>query len=829
MIRSRAHTLMLGLCAASVAGGCGGGDQDRNSGGLCRQVEQALPSGQAPRLLLSPELMQRLRDRAKANDPAWSELSSKCEQLSTSTVHPPSGPAYGPKTTTIASGYQGDGYLDPVLSLALCYRTLAGTNDAKANQYAAAGAKVLEAMSTPQSQGGAKPSTDHGYGIRNYGVGIALGYDWLRPALSASTKQKAISTLADWIGWYDDEGFINDHPIANYFIGYLLAKTFGSLAIEGDDPKGAVWFADVSTRLWAQIVKPKYAAYMKGGGWPEGWGYGPRAVRGVAEFFWAVKTAKNLNWATELDQVADQADYVSHFAWPALNRMDDQGTVRSGIALAPSALLTTSLATALWHIGSPEAPIATSFAADVIQTAPDDRAEWQKFLYWDPTLPKSSYKARTPSYLASGPGHASMRSSWDADAVWGAFSGGRYINAPDSGEQMFNAGGLSVVVGGEPLLVNPTGWIPHTANTAGEDFVYQDSWGGGGRRLYNTFFVNDASNPYNPGQNTADPATSKAALDRYEDGGAYVRVRGTGLEDQYGASGSHPVQSFDRDLVFVRPASFVIHDRTTVTSASADRWLAFHVAKSPSSASTAGPGMRRYDIAGSSGALGSLVSVLPENVTPASVALPGGTTRIELHAPSSGAAQSWLNVVRANAEPSNPKRLSASDGSVLSGAMHGVELHDATDQVVLFAIDPAAPPSSVSYRVAPLAEAEHVLVDVAPSPTGYSVTTQPSAGGFTVSVAPGGPFDPSADGVLHFTLSASGQPEAPSVPPPPPPSGSGGSGGSGGTAGSSGASGGSGAVPIPCSERSPCVDDTEPSAPGSGHDGRPYPLNLGGC
>ena len=145
-------------------------------------------------------------------------------------------------------------------------------------------------------------------------------------------------------------------------------------------------------------------------------------------------------------------------------------------------------------------------------------------------------------------------------------------------------------------------------------------------------FANDPSNPYNPGQNTADPASSKAALDRFEEGGAYVRVRGGGLEDQYGASGSHPVQSFSRDLVYVRPGSFVIHDRTQVTSASADQWLAFHVPKAPASTPTTDAGMRRWNVPGSAGTLGSIVSVLPEDVVSSSVALPGGATRIELHA-----------------------------------------------------------------------------------------------------------------------------------------------------------------------------------------------------
>ena len=90
---------------------------------------------------------------------------------------------------------------------------------------------------------------------------------------------------------------------------------------------------------------------MTGGGWPEGWGYGPRAVLGVAELLWAVKTAKGLDWGTELPQARDQAQYLTHFAWPSLLRMDDHGTVRSGNALKPSTALVSGLATILQRFG----------------------------------------------------------------------------------------------------------------------------------------------------------------------------------------------------------------------------------------------------------------------------------------------------------------------------------------------------------------------------------------------------------------------------------------------------------------------------------------------
>ena len=153
-------------------------------------------------------------------------------------------------------------------------------------------------------------------------------------------------------------------------------------------------------------------------------------------------------------------------------------------------------------------------------SAGDDRSSWEQFLYSDPALPTTAYTSAPLSYSASGPGHVAMRSAWTKSAVWGALHSGAYINAAYSGEQGFEAGSLSVVVGGPPLLVNATGWIPKVAGTAGEDFVYEDSWGSGKRRLYNTFFVDDSTDPGNPGRTRraratrrlTSSATMKAAL-----------------------------------------------------------------------------------------------------------------------------------------------------------------------------------------------------------------------------------------------------------------------------------------------------------------------------
>ncbi|WP_394846669.1 hypothetical protein LZC95_04280 [Pendulispora brunnea] len=669
--------------------------------------------------------------------------------MTTATMNPPSGTAY-PSGNAVGQGYQGEEYLPPIMSLGLCYRV---TNDTAAQQnYGAAGSRLLEAMSTPAGSGGQQPSTDSGYGIRNYGVGMAFGYDWLYPALSSSTRQRVIDSLNTWIDWYDASGFSRDQPIGNYFAGYLLAKTATALATDGENSKASAYFDDVNSRLWGKLVKPAFQRSMAGGGWPEGWGYGPKAVRSVIEFLWAAKTARNLDWINEVPQARDQANYLSYFAWPSLKHMDDQGTVRAGTNIAPSASLASAIATVLGELGDAAASRARSFAADIIATN-DDRSPWQKFLYWDPSAAKAPYQDANLSYLAKGPGHVAMRSAWKADAVWGALESGTYINAPDSGEQMFNQGNLSITVGDAPVLVNGTGWIPQVAGTNGEDFVYQDSWGKKSRTLYNTFFVADSNNPYNPGQAAMSPDQAQTRVERYEEGGLYTRARAADVEQMY-KGGS--IKNFTRDLVYLRPGTFVLFDRTSVASGSSDQWMAFHVPAAPAIVTTAGG--KRFDVA-VTGSAGSVHTLLPRNANVQSVSLPGGVVRLEEHS-AAGADQQWLTVINAGGAAPEQVRLSAADGNVSGGNVVGVSVLSARNQVVLFPGDAAdtSTTKNARYTVRQSADADHVLVDVAPG--NYSVTASGSGGNLTVDVKQGGSLQASAQGQLCYSVSMSGEVKA---------------------------------------------------------------------
>src|SRR5205814_232013 len=96
------------------------------------------------------------------------------------------------------------------------------------------------------------------------------------------------------------------------------ATATAALATDGDNDKASTYWDDVTTRMWGKLVKPQFTSMMAGGGWPEGWEYGKKAVLSVVEALWATNTATGLDWWKELPLARDEAAYAMHFAWPSL-------------------------------------------------------------------------------------------------------------------------------------------------------------------------------------------------------------------------------------------------------------------------------------------------------------------------------------------------------------------------------------------------------------------------------------------------------------------------------------------------------------------------------
>jgi hypothetical protein len=464
-----------------------------------------------------------------------------------------------------------------------------------------------------------------------------------------------------------------------------------------------------------------------------------------------------MDWASALPFAHDEASYLRSFAWPSLKHMDDQGTVHSQARLAPSVSAARILAGILEYSGDSGAALARSYVADLAATNGDDGDLWEKFLYADPTLPMQPYTATPPSYLAGGPGHLAVRSAWQKDAVWGTLVAGPYIDAPDSGEQLFNQGSIAVVQGDQPILVNATGWLPQAGGSAGETFVYDDTWGKKTRLLNNTFYVAGMV------QDGVAPAVSQTHVDKYEDQGVFVHARGLHIGDMYGGAGMGVAQ-FTRDFAYLRPGVFVVYDRTTVGTAS-DQWLAWHMPVQPTSAMTTEATQSRFDVVVQGSIIGSVRTLLPRSATPTTVNLVNGAAwRLEMHAPTQAAAQDWLTVVTAGGKVPEQTRLSSTDGNVIAGSLVGVHVLSASrNAVVLFGADHAATAttSGATYVVAQTADADHVIFDMAPSPTGYAATATASNGKLTIVVAPGGPFAVTPQGTLSFIVQMQGTVAAP--------------------------------------------------------------------
>lgn len=622
----RALAILLGIAAAAT---------------LPVRDAAAAPAAH-PRLLLTAQRLAALRTRAANGDADWQALRAVCDGYDGATPKafdsndPPgdsgpgsamrsdqSGPQIGPE-------YRGWGYFQPVVSLALCAVVLRTSDAAAAASYAHTAIGAMRAASTPPGEPGA-PDPNNGYGIRTVVPMLAIGFDWLYDDLSADDRERIVAAINRWVDAYESSGFEAEFPQGNFFAGYYDAKALDALATEGDnsDPSSA-WTGGGDAFLdhtHNAMVQPYYALNLAGGGWPEGWQYGPFSVVGMSLPALAAQSAKGYDLVQRkgphpyLYPVANAA-LLPYLLWPDMQTLEDSDWVDASGTRDPTRIARWLLpfeTGVLEQLHDPAAPVLQSFTAaeDALQSDhPDDgdgpAGPWMRFLFWDPAAPRSDYHALPLSHYAPGIEDLVTRSSWRDDAVWSLLRGGPYVNYPDNGEEFDDKGALVVVNGALPFLVNAwtalqrdtPGFDPATGGDGNRygDPLYADLFGGGGRTVFNVFYAADPAGPGQVGllrRETAGFAGGNTAqMSGYEDGGSYVVVRDGGLEQNYPTYGEQPVRSWTRDVTYLRPGVFVVFDRTTVADAGHDRWMAWHLPSDPLAGEVLGqsPGVRRYDI-----------------------------------------------------------------------------------------------------------------------------------------------------------------------------------------------------------------------------------------
>ena len=159
--------------------------------------------------------------------------------------------------------------------------------------------------------------------------------------------------------------------------------------------------------------------------------------------------------------------------------------------------------------------------------------------------------------------------NWGATATWASLRASAFVDYDGASEQGFDAGGLAIVRGGTPLLVNRFGFIDSAfpgTQTDENDLLNELFSGGNPRRIYNTFYNGTTGQIPVEVDNSPAPGTRVA---RFEDGGSWVTLAADHLADVYPSADG--VSAWTRELVYLRPGQFVVYDRTTVSTVSAWR------------------------------------------------------------------------------------------------------------------------------------------------------------------------------------------------------------------------------------------------------------------
>ena len=749
-----------------------------------------------PRLLLDGTTLAALRGRATASNPQWTALKAKCDSYIGGTVEYPTGNAY-PDLPNLGQGYQGSDYVPALLAEGMCYQVLKTSNASAAASYGAKAVDILMKMSAPGSQS-QPPCTDSGYGMRFYGVGMGLGYDWVYDLLTPTQRTQVYTTANAWItAWEAANGcadFEYAHPQSNYYAGYFHAKAAIALATYDENPSAPAEWDDWLNNQFAKRVQPYYQQHLLGGGWPEGYAnYAPLGILNMTLPLREVKTATGqdlVHAAAPYSYPLDSAEYAMHFTWPSRTYFDDRDTNHSDSNSQPPGTtqvgLFQQLLGALAYWGSPHTAIFRQYLADVdAATSGYGYAdEWLRFLSLDPAGTTAPVSGLPLSYFAPGLGAVAARSDWGTGAAWMSFRAAPYANNPEQGEEYFDQGSLALVRGGTPLLLNAAGWLVHNPNgTSDENLVYTDNFGSfssgnvysGNRQIYNIFYVRNLSNgapteQYGQFDSTTESNQASTKVAAFEDGSSYVYVLATGLQDMYRSFAAGPaVTNWSRQIVYLRPDRFVVYDRTTAGNAGYDQYLAWHFPANPTG-STTGSGGNRLDVTYGGSYAGAMITVLPQNATLSTKAMypssnPAKAWQVQVRSPVAGASQQWLTVFDLSTASSTVA--SAKPVTVVQGGILGVQLAAVDGSAVVVSSTGAAGTplgGTIGYTVDNYA-ALHVITDLAPS-TGYTVNVATNGNQQTITVTPGGSVISSAHGVLSFTVNGNSV-QPPTLRPPP--------------------------------------------------------------
>jgi len=476
------------------------------------------------------------------------------------------------------------------------------TGDAKYGKYAVSFVDGEVAEDEQKIAKGEKPSAefDSYLVVGSRVTDIMLTYDWCFDLLSPSQKKRwlAYADQAVWNVWNPEDavwagkrrkwtGWAIDNPNNNYYSSFLEATMVLGLAARGELPRADKWVKDFREKHIGDELGPTFDRDLTGGGSREGTGYGNEMRRLFRLYdWWESSTGENLTNLTSHTKAS--LFYAIHTLLPTLDRVapiGDQARESTAVLFDSHRDYVQTL-TYLFR-RDPLAGFGQWYLThSSVKQMDRPYMVFYDLLYQQNDVAERPFSELYPAYYASGAGHLFARSSWQEDATW-----------------------LGFLVG--PLTES------HAHRDLGSFMIFKNEW-----------LASDAVIESSSGLRKEEGAHNLVELTQ---GGKTVSMQNNmsaklmALEDNpdflYAADDVTPmyvdrggVSLVQRELVFIKPDTFVVFDRVNAKSPIAKTWH-LNTPYKPAAKGNA------VSIQGKKSSLGVTV-LLPHGAKPTTVASP---------------------------------------------------------------------------------------------------------------------------------------------------------------------------------------------------------------
>lgn len=463
--------------------------------------------------------------------------------------------------------------------------------------------------------------------IGGYIGSLAMTFDWCYSSLSAAQRTRWINyaNQAVWNVWHHEDavwggvaypwsGWSVDNPANNYYYSFLRATMLLGLATQQDNPLAATWLTKFREEKIGNQLIPMFNAQLSGGGSREGTGYGT-AMKGLFALYdiWEASTGERIADLTPHTKAS--IPYLMHETVASLDRIAPIGDhARDSTAALFDYHREYGLLLAWLYRDDPLAsPLRGWLASNAVPQMGNYFEYVHDFLYRDPGQPSTALSTLGTSYFASGVGDLFSRSSWATDATWMSMRMGPYTESHAHHDQL-------------SFLINRDGWLAYDANIDSHSGIEQSE------EMHNLVRIEHGGTQRR--QREGYSSTVQALADNAAF--TYAAADATALYDP------NFVNLVQREVVFLKPNTFVIYDRVNAGAGSTFTWQLSSPIEPVAAAGTATYG---------SPAAMRVRTIVPAAVTQSVVdleALPGdefsGGYRYEA-AQSSGGTANFLTVI----------------------------------------------------------------------------------------------------------------------------------------------------------------------------------------